>query len=472
MSPRTERPRSPLWTGSPQWSRTAALARRLGQASLACVLLACALRSDASLAETSLTPQDRADDGGFLAFSPAPAQPGGLCLVDTGVNVNPDTQAALAARIAIDNGTGDDTSPELHGTVMAMMAAAPRNGWGMVGTAPTSIKIVSVRILSPGQTTFPSTYYTDGIATCLQRRAQYNINTINLSLGSQETPSSEEYEALSNEIETANNDDVAVVAAAGNDNGGPLDYPAAYPTVLSVSALDTATGGYCPFANKGTGLRLIAPGCDLLGADPLTGTEKYDYWQGSSEASVITAAALTAMRAYNPNLSVQAAENDLTSAHTGVLDIAASFRLAGLGQIVAQGEAAEPSTPTPESSPTVSTIASPGTPATDPDNAWSPGTLPAPRVKIERRHTILLLILKGRPNDARTQVRLLGGRRGPTGRLRLLRAFTTTTSQTVLQLPATGAREIKLRYIDPYDITRASRWTIVTLDVKHTTRTP
>lgn len=472
MSPRTKRLRSSRRADSRHWSQTAP-ARRLGPAILACTLIACVLHSDASLAETSLTPQDRADDGGFLAFAPAPARSGGLCLVDTGVSVNPDTKAALATRIAIDGGTGDDTSPQLHGTVMAMMAAAPQNGWGMIGTAPTSIKIVSVRILSPGQTTFPFTYYTDGIATCLQRRAQYNINTINLSLGSQETPSSEEYEALSNEIETANDDGVAVVAAAGNDNAGPLDYPAAYPTVLSVSAIDTATGEYCPFANKGNGLRLIAPGCDLLGADPLTGTEKYNYWLGSSEASTIAAAALTAMRAYNPDLSVQEAESDLSSAHNGALDIAAAFRLAGLAQIVAQGEAAEPpAPPADQSAPTASITTSSNTPANDPsEGPQTPGPpLPAPRVKVEHRHTNLVLILKGHPNGARTQVRMLG-HPDPTGRLHVLLRFMARASQTVLQLPAISAREIKLRYIDPYDTTRTSPWTTITV-IKHATRKP
>lgn len=93
------------------------------------------------------------------------AQPAGLCLVDTGVNVNPDTESVVVDRTAIDGGSGNDVSPTTHGTLLAMMAGAPANGWGMVGTAPHSIQIVSVRILEPGQTTFPFGYYTDGITT-------------------------------------------------------------------------------------------------------------------------------------------------------------------------------------------------------------------------------------------------------------------------------------------------------------------
>ena len=98
-------------------------------------------------AETAITTQAVADDGAFLPYAPAPAQLAGLCLVDTGVNPNPDTEGVVVERTALDGGSGGDVSPTLHGTVLAMMAGAPANGWGMVGAAPHAIQIVSVRIL-------------------------------------------------------------------------------------------------------------------------------------------------------------------------------------------------------------------------------------------------------------------------------------------------------------------------------------
>ena len=114
------------------------------------------------------------------------------------------------------------------------------------------------------------------------------------------------------------------MAAAGNDAGGPVEYPAAYPSVLSVGASDTQGGAFCSFSNRGEGLRLIAPGCDLDGASPNTGGPDYNYWQGTSESSVI-AAGLTALESYRPELSSQAAEEDLNGANGGVLDIAQAF---------------------------------------------------------------------------------------------------------------------------------------------------
>jgi hypothetical protein len=228
-------------------------------------------------AETAVTAQAIADNGGFLPYAPAPAQPAGLCLVDTGVNVNPDTQGVVVERTAIDGGSGDDASPTTHGTVLAMMAAAPPNGWGMVGTAPAAVRVVSVRILEPGQTTFPFSSYAAGITSCLEVRRKYNIRVINLSLGSSEAPSSLGYEMVANAAQEASDYGVAVVGAAGNDDGGAVEYPAAYPSVLSVGATDAASGALCPFSNRGPGLRLLAPGCGLDGTDPGTGAPDSNY---------------------------------------------------------------------------------------------------------------------------------------------------------------------------------------------------
>src|ERR1700686_5405808 len=120
----------------------------------------------AARAESDITTQAIADNGAFLPYAPPPAQRAGLCLVDTGVNLNPDTEGVVVERMALDGGSGDDVSASMHGTVLAMLAGAPANGWGMVCTAPRAIQIVSVRILEPGQTTFPFSAYATGIVAC------------------------------------------------------------------------------------------------------------------------------------------------------------------------------------------------------------------------------------------------------------------------------------------------------------------
>lgn len=106
------------------------------------------------------TSQAAASRAHFLEYAPAPARPGVVCLIDSGVERNPDTRPALAGAEAVDPswGTHDafvdgiSMGHELgHGTELVMLMAAPQNGWGMVGVAPTSVRVYVVRILAPGE---------------------------------------------------------------------------------------------------------------------------------------------------------------------------------------------------------------------------------------------------------------------------------------------------------------------------------
>jgi hypothetical protein len=402
------------------------------------------------------TAQARADDGTFMPYLPAQTRRAGLCIVDSGNDENPDT-TATTERTAIDNGAGEDASPTRHGTLLAMLAAAPANGWGMVGTAPNSIQVVSVRVVQPGTNTFSFNAYASGIDRCLQLRHNYDIKTINLSLGDAELPSSERYEELINAIQEATNYGVAVVAAAGNDDAGPLEYPAAMPSVLSVGASDTLTGGYCSFSNRGAGLRLIAPGCDLDAADPTSGTPDFNYWQGTSEASVIAAAALTALESYRPDLTPQSAEEALTSADNGALDIAAAFRNAGLAQLVDEAKAQEPREAKPE---VREVFVSP--PPLQQQHETAPAVakaFPRPKARIARAKGHLSLVVTGRPSEAAIEVTYLA-RRAHSLRLYVLRDI-TGTFQTV-RIPTMRIRQIVVRYIDPYDTSRESALKILT----------
>ena len=423
--------------------------RYIGAACLTLAMLPAAAR-----AETGITTQAVADNGAFLPYAPPPAQLAGLCLVDTGVNLNPDTEGVVVERTALDGGSGEDVSSTMHGTVLAMMAGAPANGWGMVGTAPRAIQIVSVRILEPGQTTFPFSAYATGIDACLRVRSHRNVRVINLSLGTSESPSGRDYEMLGNAVQEAGDYGVAVVAAAGNDDGGAVEYPAAYPGVLSVGATDTQGGGFCSFSNRGEGLRLLAPGCNLDGADPLAGTPNYNYWQGTSDASDIAGAALDALDSYQPGLSPETAEKDLTEANKGVLDIAQTFRNAGLGAIVTAGEAAEPGA---QPSSTAGSSPQPVAPL-----AAMTLTHPfaRPQARLKRVKHRLVLALSGRPGEAQVQVRYLG-HRGRSHQLRVLRTLHGVF--TSLTLPISGVVEVSVRYTDPYDVERASPWTTLRL---------
>ena len=155
---------------------TRAAARRiLGIATLAgAVLLACTALPRSASAEVGVpagTVQQAAANALFLQYAPAPPTPGIICLVDSGVDPNPDTTPILAGSHALSPNTSTEDElaalnpplpgghPAGHGTYMAMIAAAPANGWGMVGFAPTSVRIFNVKALAAGQTTFSFSEY-------------------------------------------------------------------------------------------------------------------------------------------------------------------------------------------------------------------------------------------------------------------------------------------------------------------------
>jgi hypothetical protein len=192
----------------------------------------------------------------------------------------------------------------------------------------------------------------------------------------------------------------------------------------------------------------------------VTGEPDYNYWQGTSEASAIAAAALGALDSYQPGLSPEAGEKAMTEADNGVLDIGQTFRNTGLGAIVTAGEAAEPgaqSKASPASSP------QPVTPLTA---MTLTRPFRRPQARLKRVKHRLVLALSGRPSEAQVQVRYLG-RRGRSRRLRVLR--TLQGAFTSLTLPTSGVIDVSVRYTDPYDVERASPWTTIRLPASAST---
>ncbi len=248
-------------------------------------------------AEEVFTTQATSAGATATTWAPAPATPGAVCIVDSGVSINPDTSAVVVARSAIDGGTPDDVHPEGHGTLMAMVAAAPHNGWGMVGAAP-SVRIVSVRAMRPDTNMFYFDDYRAAILVCRRLAPVYNIKVINLSLGGQGVLDAASQQRLESTITQTRLVGFNIVAAAGNHPGAP-DIPASYAPVLAVGAAD-ATGARCGFSASGSGVDLYAPGCPHDVALPSTGEAAWA--QGTSEAAAFTSGVLAQLRALRPDL--------------------------------------------------------------------------------------------------------------------------------------------------------------------------
>jgi subtilisin family serine protease len=163
-----------------------------------------------------------------------------VAVLDTGVSPVGD----LAGKVLpgydffnYDNDANDnDAGAFRHGTVVAsLIAATPNNGTGMAGVC-ASCQILPVKVLGGKN----GVGYNYDIAQGIIYAVKQGAKIINMSLGGPSRSTT-----IQNAVAYANGRGVLVVAAAGNegDEGNPVNYPAAYPDVLSVAATNTRTGG-------------------------------------------------------------------------------------------------------------------------------------------------------------------------------------------------------------------------------------
>src|SRR3954466_12173850 len=148
-----------------------------------CAALALTAAPQAAAEYKTTTSQALAAHAEWLPYAPPP--PNGaaaVCLVDTGVDLNPDTASNVIARIALDGGDPSDLSDSKHGTQMAMVMGAPINDWGMVGFWP-AVRIVSGRASQPGSASFSFLGYRNGLAKCLETARDFGIEVVLMSLG-------------------------------------------------------------------------------------------------------------------------------------------------------------------------------------------------------------------------------------------------------------------------------------------------
>jgi len=412
----------------------------------------CAMMMTSASARAEVSPTNEAvtDQGVFLDYDPSPAQPVGICLVDTGVSLNPSTSGIVTYRESLDGGTPDDLDPELHGTLMAMLMAAPENGWGVEGVAPNAVRVISIRITSESEPSNLSDYQ-QGITRCQYLAGHLpslNIKVINLSLTVSGTPGPTALANLEDAVKAARKAGLNVVAAAGNEGAPQADYPAAYPSVLAVGGSDTSNGQRCGFSNFGTGVDLFAPGCELDTANPVTGTPENGTYQGDSEATAITSAALGALRAYDPSLSPEQAEASLTSTTTaGNLNITGAFDAAGLGALTAYGPPPLTSSEQPSLSIASGAVLAPRTTPTTMHQR-----LPRPRVKFQTSdHGDKLLIrVLNRPSHIIVDISILR----PAGGHVLLQRL--SASRSVFDINASRRLQLRIQFTDPSGSATAS----------------
>jgi subtilisin family serine protease len=171
-----------------------------------------------------------------------------------------------------------------------------------MGIAPRA-RILPVRvILEDGDPSRAKARSTRGnaLAEGIRWAADHGADVINLSLGDDSAsahPESGEDEA----IQYALRKGVAVVASAGNggEKGDHVSYPAAYPGVITATAVDRY-GTRAPFSTRRWYATVSAPGVDVIIADP--DRKYYEGW-GTSAAAAFVSGAVALVRSAHPDLT-------------------------------------------------------------------------------------------------------------------------------------------------------------------------
>lgn len=274
-------------------------------------------------------------------------------VVDTGVDAS-TPQLAGAVRPGMDtsapgNGPGN-TDCLGHGTFVAgIIGARPAAGTGFAGVAPEST-ILPIRDTLTERDGSPRS-----MARGIRAAADAGAGVINVSAST-----NHDDPALRSAVTYAQQHDCLVVAAAANnaERGNPVPYPAAYPEVLAVGAIDF-TGAVAAFSQTGGFVGLTAPGVDVVSLGPGGPGQ----WQqsGTSFATPFVSGTAALVRSHRPELDAAAVKERLEATATrpgvAVPDDAAGWGTvnprAAVTATLPGGDAASggerPATPLPES---------------------------------------------------------------------------------------------------------------------------
>jgi thermitase len=239
-----------------------------------------------------------------------------IAVVDTGIDLkHPDLKNKLVEGYnVITQGKTPPMDDNGHGTHASGIAAAESNNKiGIAGVAP-KCKLMPIKALDA-----KGSGDIFNVALGLIWAVDHGARVLNLSLGGPKN------ETLKRAVDYALAKNVVVVTAMGNDGKNSKAYPAAFPGVISVGAVDFDKQK-ADFSNFGDWISVAAPGVQIMSTMPTYKTtmtefekeEGYDYLDGTSMACPIVAGIAALVLSRNPGYTPAEVKERIQSTATDV----------------------------------------------------------------------------------------------------------------------------------------------------------
>ena len=251
-----------------------------------------------------------------------------VAILDTGIDLDhPDLQANI--KWAVDTTGQGINDVQGHGTHVAGTIGAVRDNSGVVGMY-ANVEIYAIKVLGNGGSGSWDDLIT-GIDLAMRgpdgiKGTADDADVISMSLGASSDPG----QAVHDKIIEAYNAGIVLVAAAGNEGDGDpsteeISYPAAYPEVISVGAIDK-DDNVASFSNTGFHVEVVAPGVDIYSTYKNGG---YDTLSGTSMATPHVSGLIALFIAMNGKLPVGTFDDTGTNTirgwlHSTALDLGPS----------------------------------------------------------------------------------------------------------------------------------------------------